>query len=202
MSAIEPMSPAAALRIVEEGPGVLPELDAIPIRFRVASILDVRLEDGGLDGIRLVETAVAEPYDKDYDVDAGGGPSSWAARFDVSRWGVIGACDGAARIGALVIACATPGLDMLDGRADLAVIWDLRVLPEWRGRGVGTLLFRRAEDWMRARGMRQLKVETQNVNVPACRFYARMGCTLGGLDRFAYPGLPDETQLLWYRTLA
>jgi GNAT superfamily N-acetyltransferase len=200
MSAIESVASTAGTRIVEEGPGVLPELGAIPIRYRVASMLEVRLESGGLGGVRLTETAVTEPYDKDYDVD-GGVPSSWTARFDVSRWAVISAYDRAARIGALVIAHDTPTLDMLEGRDDLAAIWDLRVRPDWRGRGVGTLLFQRAEAWMRAHGVRQLMVETQNVNVPACRFYARMGCTLGGLNRFAYPELPGETQLLWYREL-
>jgi hypothetical protein len=44
-------------------------------------------------------------------------------------------------------------------------------------------------------------VETQNINVPACRFYARMRCTLGAIHRYAYPDLPGEAQLLWYRTL-
>jgi hypothetical protein len=52
-----------------------------------------------------------------------------------------------------------------------------------------------------ARECRQLKVETQNINVPACRFYARQGCVLGVIDRFAYPTLPDEVQLLWYKDL-
>ena len=47
-----------------------------------------------------------------------------------------------------------------------------------------------------------MKVETQNINVPACRFYARMGCELGTIDRFAYPDLPGETQLLWHLDLA
>ena len=47
-----------------------------------------------------------------------------------------------------------------------------------------------------------MKVETQNVNVPACRFYARQGCVLGAINRFAYPDLPDEVQLLWYKTLS
>ena len=29
-----------------------------------------------------------------------------------------------------------------------------------------------------------------------------MGCTLGAIDRFAYPGLPGEAQLVWRRALA
>jgi len=26
-----------------------------------------------------------------------------------------------------------------------------------------------------------------------------MGCTLAAIDRLAYPDLPEETQLLWYK---
>ena len=29
-----------------------------------------------------------------------------------------------------------------------------------------------------------------------------MGCTLGAIDRFAYPGLPGEVRLLWWKALA
>jgi hypothetical protein len=47
-----------------------------------------------------------------------------------------------------------------------------------------------------------LEVETQNVNVPACRFYARMGCTLGAINCFAYADAPDEVQLRWYKPLS
>ncbi len=53
----------------------------------------------------------------------------------------------------------------------------------------------------RSRGCHTLKVETQNINVPACRFYQRMGCTLGTVNRFAYPDLPDEIQLIWFKNL-
>jgi GNAT superfamily N-acetyltransferase len=66
---------------------------------------------------------------------------------------------------------------------------------------VGRALFVAAEAWAVARGCKQLMVETQNVNVDACRFYAAVGCELGAIHRFAYPELPDEIQLLWFKTL-
>jgi hypothetical protein len=46
-----------------------------------------------------------------------------------------------------------------------------------------------------------MKVETQDINVPACRFYAKHGFALRAADCFAYPTLPDETMLLWYKDL-
>ena len=86
-------------------------------------------------------------------------------------------------------------------RDDLTVLWDIRVREDVRGRGIGTQLFASAAAWARDRGYRQLGIETQNVNVPACRFYARQGCRLGAIHRFGYAGRPDvahEAMLLWY----
>ena len=84
---------------------------------------------------------------------------------------------------------------------DVSNRWDIRVSPEIRGHGVGSALFRAAEAWAAARGCGQLTIETQNVNVPACRFYARQGCSLVSIDPVAYPELPDEVQMIWRKHL-
>jgi hypothetical protein len=62
--------------------------------------------------------------------------------------------------------------------------------------------------WCREQGLKMLKIETQNVNVPACRFYASQGARLGAINRFAYadatwsrPDVQDEVMLLWYYKL-
>ena len=46
-----------------------------------------------------------------------------------------------------------------------------------------------------------LKIETQDDNVPACRFYAAKGCELRGIHHGMYVEYPDEVQLLWYLNL-
>jgi GNAT superfamily N-acetyltransferase len=171
---------------------------AIPIAFDVRTQLDVL--DQGLAGITLRERALSKPWRKDYDA-LDHGPRGWPARFRVQRWSVLLAREAATLVGAAVVMHDAPDIQMLDGRSDLTLLWDLRVSPAYRGRGIGAALFRGAEAYARERGCRQLKVETQNINVPACRFYARMGCRLGGLQRFAYRLFPDETQLLWYLEL-
>ena len=173
----------------------------IPISFVVDRVLHVTLVDGGLGGLQLTEADVDEPWTKDYDAIDGEGPTRWANRFDVTNWGLVAAHEDGRRLGGAVIAYDTPGVNMLGGRSDLAVLWDLRLRPEARSRGIGTMLFREAETWARDRGCRTLKIETQNVNVVACRFYHRMGCRLGAIDRFAYPDLPDEARLLWFKDL-
>ena len=182
-------------------PGALGEYGRISIAFEVDRILAVTLADGGLGGMSLTETPVADPYVKDYDAIAGEGPARWAERFDVSNWVLIGAYRDGVRVGGAVLVSRTAELFMLDGRDDVAVLWDIRVAPQQRGAGIGSALFLAAESWAAARGYGWLKIETQNVNAAACRFYQKMGCTLGAIDRFAYPELPGEVQLLWWKAL-
>lgn len=81
------------------------------------------------------------------------------------------------------------------------MLWDLRVSPANRGTGIGRALFVAAEEWARGRQCRRLLAETQNVNVFACRFYERQGCSLERINRVAYPRLPDEIQLVWCKHL-
>ncbi|MDX6269384.1 MAG: hypothetical protein QOD28_607 [Acidobacteriota bacterium] len=191
------------IEVVAEPLTALAEYARVPIAFEVEEVFDVALRERGLGGFVLAARNLGVPYVKDYDAIEDESPAHWARRFDVSNWGLLAAHSEGVRVGGAVVAFDTAGLDMLEGRGrELAVLWDIRVAPEARGRGVGSTLFRAAEAWARKRGCRWLKVETQNVNVPACRFYARQGCELGAVNRFAYPQLPHEVQLLWYKKLS
>ena len=189
-----------SIEVREEPLAAIAEYAAISIAFEVRRVLEVAVIGGGPGGFALSERALDKPYVKDYDA-ADCGPARWAERFDLSKWVLLGARTGERLVGGAAVAFGTPGLLMLEGRRDLAVLWDIRVAPEARGRGVGSALFRAAGAWAAARGCRQMKIETQNINLPACRFYARQGCVLGAIHRFAYPDLPHEVQLLWYRVL-
>src|SRR5262249_2258237 len=150
-------------------------------------------------GFSLSERNVQAPYVKDYDAIEG--PLQWQRSFDMSNWGFFAARSEGLRLGGAVVAFDTAGLAMFEDRKDLAVLWDIRVANEAREKGVGTALFRAAEKWAMAHDCQRLKVETQNINVPACRFYSRQGCVLGAIHRFAYSDFPNETQLLWYKDL-
>lgn len=180
----------------------LPRYAAIPIAFEVRTIFEARLPENGLGGIHLVETAV-EPYVKDYDELET--PLSWPEEFDISRWGLFLALDnGGQALGGAAVAWNTSGVNMLEGRSDLSVLWDIRIRPDARGKGIGRQLLAHAADWSRGRGCVRMKIETQNVNVAACRFYAAQGCKLGDIRRFAYlnePSVAHEVQLNWYLDL-
>ncbi len=174
----------------------------ISIVFKVERILDVIVQQGGLGGFKLIERAIAAPYVKDYDALSANGPAAWARQFDLSNWGLLSAWWDGRRVGGAVIAFNTDGVQMLEGRSDLAMLWDLRVAPEMRRSGIGSALFAATEQWAKTRGCRLLKVETQNINVAACNFYASHGCQLGAINRFAYADLRGEVQLLWYKNLS
>ncbi len=189
------------LRLTEESQDCLASYAEIPIAFTVTSLIQVALIDSGLAGFTIREEPVATPYLKDYDAVDSERPLGWQ-RGDLTNWGFIGAFQEGRRVGGTVVAWKTDGVDMLEGRSDLAVLWDIRVAPDVRGEGIGGFLYQHAEQWAVRHGCGTLKIETQNVNVPACRFYARHGCHLGAVQLHAYDEFPEEVQMLWYKDLS
>jgi GNAT superfamily N-acetyltransferase len=193
------------IRIVETGPECLAEYARIQIAFRVESIYRVEESEDGL-GMALHEEPVAEPYVKDYDAIEKRGQRipEWPKEFDTTNWHFLLAMEDKVALGGAVVLFDSPEIHMLNDRRDLGLLWDIRVTPGSRRKGVGTALWQHATDWARKRGCKQFKVETSNVNVTACRFYRKMGCVLGGIDRFTYRGCPEtahEVMLLWYKNL-
>lgn len=176
----------------------LEEYAGISIAFDVRSVYDV-VESSAR--IILTERRLDRPWRKDYDAIDGEGPTRWREQFDLSNWGLFLARLDGRPVGGAAVAFDTPGVNMLEGRRDLAVLWDIRVSTDVRGHHVGSRLFQAAENWAWERRCAELKIETQNINVAACRFYTSQGCELRRVDRFAYRELPDEVQLLWYKDL-
>lgn len=180
---------------------VLPRYSEIPISFRVESVFRIVPVEGGLSGIELHEEKVTHPYIKDYDAVRGEGPTRWQKKWDLSEWGIFLAVKGRESAGGAIIA---PGAYLGDLDKEFAQLFDIRVRPEFRRQGIGKQLLQHTADWARQCGCRYLKIETQNTNVPACRFYAGRGCKLGNIDRYAYTAYPEsahETRLIWYLEL-
>ena len=193
------MVDARAVAVREEPVSSLASYADVSIAFTVQSVLDVT---DGLDGFVLTERRLDVPFSKDYDQPEDEHPSGLATRFDLKNFGILAAYRGTRRVGGAIVGYDTPGVHLLESRTDLALLLDLRADTQERGNGIGTTLFRAAEDWAREHGCRQMKVETQNVNVGACRFYERMGCRLGTVRRGIYREFPEEDQLFWYRALS
>lgn len=183
----------------EEPIAQLAEQAKISIAFRIDRYLDVTPSPGSRGVMLLREQVARRPYDKDYDAIPNNAPADWPKRFATATWGLLGAYQRDERVGGAVV--VPPGTDDIAREPGIAVLWDIRVSPTKRTDGVGAALFKAAVSWAKAKGLSQLQAETQNVNLPGCRFYERMGCRLVSADANAYPELPDEIRMIWRKAL-
>lgn len=188
--------------ISEVGPELYPRYAEIDPSYEVTSVLKVVPKDRGLGGFEFLEEEVAEPYRKGVD-DPEESPSSWPPRQEPGEFAAFMAMDGDLALGGAAVIINPTGAFLFERRDALAGLWDIRVRPDRRRTGIGSQLLLHAADWAKKKGCTQLRVECQNVNVAACRFYARH-CVLGGVERYGYAACPDvahEVMLLWYRDL-
>ena len=186
-----------SIEIIQASPEDLHAYAKIPMIFYADSVIDIKQSENG--AFSFIERKLDSPYMKDYDSIMS--PLDWEKQFDLSTWSFFLAYQNKNLAGGAVIATRNNDMVMLENRDDLAVLWDIRVLPDMQGNGIGSQLFCVAEEWSQKNGMVELKIETQNNNLPAIRFYQKQGCILRHAIPFAYPEFPDEVQLLWYKNL-
>jgi len=189
-----------AIEIRSEGHESLTTYAVISTAFEVREVVDVeRLRSNWT----ILPTRSESPtWVKDYDAVPGNDPASWPNRFDVRRWLLFAAYVGEVRAGGAVVAVHSDDVADLGGRASFALLWDRRVAPPHRRRGVGRALLAAAEAAARDASCHGVEVETQDVNVPACRLYAAAGYRLRERTAGAYADAPRETRLIWNKPLA
>ena len=174
---------------------------SIPMHFDCESVYAIKRINNGLGGILFEETPV-EPYLR--ELDFYDPPETWR-RFDTSHWAFYMAYDGELPVGGAAVASKTKEVDLLCGRDDITLLWDIRVDDRYKRQGVGAELFDLAVRWSRDKGFRQMKIETQNNNVAACRFYHKQGAYLCAFDEYSsYTDLTSkehEFGMMWYLDL-
>lgn len=81
-----------------------------------------------------------------------------------------------------------------------ALIEDIAVAKEWRHKGVGTELLKAAFEWAKKKELIGAMLETQDVNVAACRFYAKNRFVIGAVDNRLYSkfSTANEKAIFWY----
>lgn len=191
---------ADKVNIWQVGVNQMQEYEKIPMLVQIKSILEPTKVDGGLGGIIFNEIKVNE-YVKDLGQYCN---QQSLAQFDTSNWAFFIAYIDKMPVGGAIVAARTKGLNMLEDRADMAVLWDLRVNDRYQRKGVGGKLFEKVVDWASHNKYQSLKIESQNNNVKACRFYAKRGATLTQINEYAYydsDELKDEIQLIWHLKL-
>jgi ribosomal protein S18 acetylase RimI-like enzyme len=172
----------------------IPRLAEIRPGFVSLSILTVeRIGTGIESGWRLVEHELPEPFDKGraYDFDR-------VEQANIRRRLRQG--DGLH----LVVEWQGRIAGVLDVTPQdwnhTALVWNIMLDTAIRRQGVGRELFRSAVEWARQMGYRALIFETQTNNVPACKFYAAMGCQLEGIRETFYTNEDverDEVAIFW-----
>lgn len=81
-----------------------------------------------------------------------------------------------------------------------ALIEDIAVAKDYRKNGVGTALLKKAIEWAKERNFCGLMLETQDINVSACHFYAKNHFIIGAVDTMLYANFPtaNEIAIFWY----
>lgn len=143
------------------------------------------------DGARWTfsEELFDEPYAKSYPED----DEDWARYLEQDGRAILLAFDGDDCVGRIRL------------RRDwnrYAFVEDIAVRAAWRGKGVGTALIAAAKAWAQERGLMGLALETQDMNLSACRFYRKLGFEIGGVNTMLYRNFKqpycDETAIFWY----
>ena len=188
--------------IREISPDLYTRYAEIDPSYKVTSVLKVVPIDNGLSGFQFLEEEITPPYSKGAD-SPDDSPTSWPPQQEPGEFAAFVAMNGNLFLGGVAIITNPTGAFLFERREELAGLWDIRVRPDRRGTGIGSQLLLHASNWAKKKGCTQLRVECQNVNVAACRFYAKH-CILGGMERYGYAACPDvahETMFLWYRDL-
>ncbi len=176
----------------------LEQYSSVPISFMVNSIFKLSVDESINITFKLEEEPVDIPYIKDYDDEIGGPPVVRVSCFDLDNWVFYGAYDNDRLVGGFLMAHQIPEIHMLEDRDDIACLWDIRIHPDYRRKGLGTKLFKKLISVAKDRKCKFIKIETTNNNVNACNFYKKQGCRPGQINRYAYQAYPDEVQIIWY----
>ncbi|AZN43905.1 GNAT family N-acetyltransferase [Paenibacillus albus] len=79
-------------------------------------------------------------------------------------------------------------------------IENIATIQAYRRSGVGKMLLDQAEAWAKDKQLIGLSLEAQDDNLAACRFYAKHGFVLGGVDTLKQSGNANiDATLYWYK---
>lgn len=179
-----------------------PLYDGVSQNVEIKSEYRVKRIDSGLGGFIFEEKSV------DYrvkDLSKYERAMEYEKMFDISNWRFYMAFDGETPVGAMTVAGPTKGLNLLEGKSDACILWDIRVADKYKRMGIGQRLFDLGVKNAKSDGYKQMLIECQNNNVTACNFYKKQGALLGKIDMHAYdsePGCEGEVQFIWYLDLS
>lgn len=99
-------------------------------------------------------------------------------------------------IGGCITVTNSPQCNMLKGDMSNAVLWDIRVHPNFQNCGLGEMLVNISKDYSKKMNCTRLLIETQDNNPKAINFYLKHGASLLETNKDAYPKELNETQYI------
>jgi ribosomal protein S18 acetylase RimI-like enzyme len=176
----------------------IPRLSEIRPGFVSPTVLVVERTGSGIEvGWRLLERPLPKPYDKGHRYDFDEREQEHIRQRYRQGDGLHLVVEYRGRIAGI--------LDIVPHEWNhTAFVWNIMLDTAIRGQGVGRALWERAVDWARRQGYRALMLETQTNNVPACKFYAAMGCRLEGIRDMLYTNHDierSEVAIFWSYSL-
>ncbi len=84
---------------------------------------------------------------------------------------------------------------------EFCLIEDIAVARCARQKGVASSLIDHAQNWANTKNLKGLMLETQDVNLAACRLYIKNGFHIGSIDTPLYKNLEccGEKAIFWYK---
>jgi len=158
----------------------IPRLVEIRPSFTSPTTLAVEKTGSGIEVTwRLVERPLPQPYDKGHGYDFDPQERDQIRERFRRGDGLHLVVEAEGRIAGI--------LDIVPQEWNHTVwLWNIMLDEAIRGQGVGRELFQRGVKWARQLGYRALVLETQTNNVPACKFYAALGCEIEGIRDMYY----------------
>jgi ribosomal protein S18 acetylase RimI-like enzyme len=168
----------------------IPNLPQIRPTYRTTTILSVeRTGEGISTGWQLQEKRLTQPFDKgelyNFDVAAQENIRERLLRPDDTYQRI-------AEFNGRLIGLLELDLQYWNNTVTLST---LMIDIDFREQGLGRRLWHRSLDFARQAEVRAIMVETQNTNVAACKFYARMGCRLVGINEAFYTNDPQDSEI-------
>ncbi len=78
---------------------------------------------------------------------------------------------------------------------------DIAVCKSARHKGIASSLIKEAQNWAVKNDLKGLMLETQDINLAACKLYSRNGFEIGSVDTMLYHNLETkgEMAIIWYK---
>ncbi|MCR3906727.1 MAG: GNAT family N-acetyltransferase [Tenericutes bacterium] len=136
---------------------------------------------------------------KPFSIDLAGEEkvSDWVKILNEKTTSIVVLEENGIWVGGCITVTHSPRVNMLRNNMQNAVLWDIRVHPQYQNLGVGSILLEASIKFSKQMNCKHLIIETQDNNPKAIDFYLKHNAKLIEINKQAYQDTPNETQLIF-----